>query len=178
MVNTPMDVIGVRGSVRAAGVDLCDADRLRLAVERTGPALARRVFTAEERSACADGADPTATAILFGIKESVIKLIGGLPAGTGFRDIRIGVGCDLNGPTGLNGPTALNGPNGPAGPAGLNGRMPVRLCGGLADLAGPDPVDIVAAGAPLGARRIALCWAIAAEPTIHEPAVQKKEAGC
>jgi hypothetical protein len=161
MVNTPIDVIRVRGSIRAAGVDLCDAERLRLAVERTGPALAGRVFTAEERSACADGADPTATAILFGIKESVIKLVGGLPPGTGFRDIQIGVGAGTGGSAG----------------EGLDGPLPVRLGGGLAGLAGPHPAGIVAAGAPLGAHPIALCWAVAVEPESHESTVHE-EAGC
>jgi phosphopantetheinyl transferase (holo-ACP synthase) len=148
-----MPVIGIDGphAIRAAGVDLCDVDRLRLAVDRTGPALARRVFTAEERGACADGSDPTAAAILFGIKESVIKLVGGLQPGTGFRDIRIGVGT---------------------GPDPSAGRMPVELAGGLAEVAGPLGVGIVAGGAPHDTNRIALCWAIATEPAID------REAGC
>jgi len=72
--------------VCAAGVDLCDVGKLGRAVARTGGGLARRVFDDRERGACAD---PTATAFLFGVKESVIKLLGGLPAGGAFRDIHV-----------------------------------------------------------------------------------------
>jgi len=122
--------------VCAAGVDLCDAPKLARAVARTGPGLVRRVFDEREQAACADGADPAATALLFGIKESVIKLVGGLPAGGAFHDIRIGV-------------------DEPA--------LPVTLTGGLAGWAAAHPAGIVAGGRPLPDPGVVLCWALATE---------------
>src|SRR2546423_8390633 len=96
--------------IRAAGVDLCDAGKLGRAVARTDGGLARRVFGDRERAACAGGADPTATALLFGVKESVIKLLGGLPAGPGVRDIQ---GQDSRGT--LTGGAPRRGPARPPG---------------------------------------------------------------
>jgi phosphopantetheinyl transferase (holo-ACP synthase) len=132
-------VIGVPPGRRAyaAGVDLCDAGRLGLAVARTGPALARRVFDDRERAACTGGADPAKTALLFGVKESVIKLVGGLPSGAALRDIRIGVDD--------------------------SGDLPVTLSGGLAGWAAAHPVEIVAGGLPLPDLGVVLCWALATE---------------
>jgi phosphopantetheinyl transferase (holo-ACP synthase) len=121
--------------VSAAGVDLCDAGKLGRAVARTGAGLAERVFDERERAACAGGADLAATALLFGVKESVIKLVGGLPSGAAFRDIRIGDSW----------------------------RLPVTLTGGLAGWAATHPVEIVAGGRPLPDLDVVLCWALATE---------------
>jgi hypothetical protein len=82
--------------VAAAGVDLCDARKLGRAVARTG-GLVTRVFDDGERAACAGGADPVTTALLFGVKESVVKLVGGLPAGAAYRDIHLGDRVSLTG---------------------------------------------------------------------------------
>ncbi|MEU4392668.1 4'-phosphopantetheinyl transferase superfamily protein [Kribbella sp. NPDC023855] len=81
------------GQLWGAGVDVIDHDRFALAFRRTGPALLRRVFDDSERSGTdwsRDGDELTRLGRLFGIKESVIKIAGGLPAGAGYRSIVVG----------------------------------------------------------------------------------------
>jgi phosphopantetheinyl transferase (holo-ACP synthase) len=81
------------GQLWGAGVDVIDHDRFALALRRTGPALVRRVFDDTERSGTdwsRDGDELTRLGRLFGIKESVIKIAGGLPAGAGYRSIVVG----------------------------------------------------------------------------------------
>jgi holo-[acyl-carrier protein] synthase len=87
------------GQLWGAGVDVIDHDRFALAIRRTGPALLRRVFDDSERSGTdepGEGNAPELTRLgrLFGIKESVIKVAGGLPTGAGYRDIVVGEAGD------------------------------------------------------------------------------------
>lgn len=106
-----MPVIPDGYDVCAAGLDVVDVDRLALAVRRSGPRLLDRLFDDRERAACADGQQAVVMAGLFGIKESVVKVLGGLPRGARYRDVSIDVDA--------------------AGPG--NGTMPVWLGGVLAD---------------------------------------------
>lgn len=76
--------------IASAGIDLVDTRRFALAVSRSGPGFVRRLFGPAERAALpsgstAGGAEHLAAA--FGLKESVVKLIGGLPPGASFSDI-------------------------------------------------------------------------------------------
>ena len=121
--------------VHSGGVDLVDVDRLGLAVIRSGPPLLRRLFDADERGACADGAQPAAAAGLFGIKESVVKVVGGLPRGASYRDVSIGVGTD-------------------------GAHLPVRLSGELARWADAHRVEVIAGSAPRP-NGVVVAWALA-----------------
>lgn len=109
-----------RVPVRAGGIDLVDVSRLRLAVARCGAPLLARIFDPDERRACADGAIAAVTAGVFGVKESVIKAMGGLPAGGRLADI----GVDVTLPDHLD---ARGGADLTEG-----GHRPVRLRGALA----------------------------------------------
>lgn len=75
----------------SGGVDLVDLERLSLAVRRGGEPFVSRVLTRDERDlvdvAEATDTDGTAFGALFAAKESVIKVVRGLPAGAGFHDI-------------------------------------------------------------------------------------------
>ncbi|QEV21766.1 4'-phosphopantetheinyl transferase superfamily protein [Streptomyces alboniger] len=87
----------VPAAVHSAGVDLVDLRRWDLAVTRTGGAVLRRAFSASERAAarCAADGELTPARILghaFGIKESVVKALGGLPPGSAYADIDVGTG--------------------------------------------------------------------------------------
>jgi phosphopantetheine--protein transferase-like protein len=125
--------------VLAAGVDLVDIDRLALAIERSGDRLVRRLFDADERDACAAGEDRQATAGLFGIKEAVVKVVGGLSDGARYADISIGA-------TG-------NGIDNPAWHS-------VELRGELARWAEAHHVEVIAGTAPLR-EGLRLSWALA-----------------
>jgi len=58
------------------GVDLCEVDRMRAALERT-PTLRARVFTDDERAYCDRRKDPTERyAARFAAKEAVMKAMG------------------------------------------------------------------------------------------------------
>jgi holo-[acyl-carrier protein] synthase len=58
------------------GVDLCEVDRMRLALDRT-PSLRARVFTDEEQAYCDQRKDPTERyAARFAAKEAVMKAMG------------------------------------------------------------------------------------------------------
>jgi holo-[acyl-carrier protein] synthase len=86
-------VIGNPGGagVRAAGVDLLDVRRWELASQRCGEWLERRVCSPAERAALPR--DPALRlhqfGLLFSIKESVLKAIGGIPRGARFPDITV-----------------------------------------------------------------------------------------
>ena len=71
------------------GVDLCDVDRMRAALERT-PTLRERVFTDQEQAYCDERRDPTERcAARFAAKEAVLKAMGlGLGA-CGWREIEV-----------------------------------------------------------------------------------------
>jgi phosphopantetheinyl transferase (holo-ACP synthase) len=106
-----------------------------LAIVRSGPRLLDRLFDADERDACADGADLTAAAALFGIKESVVKVAGGLPTGASYRDVHVQA-------------------------AGDGGYRPVRLTGELGRWADTHGVETIAGGGTL-TDDLALAWAFA-----------------
>jgi holo-[acyl-carrier protein] synthase len=58
------------------GVDLCEVDRMRTALERT-PTLRDRVFTEAEQAYCDRRNDPTQRyAVRFAAKEAVLKAMG------------------------------------------------------------------------------------------------------
>jgi phosphopantetheinyl transferase (holo-ACP synthase) len=86
-------VVGNPGgaAVRAAGVDLLDVRRWELAWQRWGEWLERRVCGSAERAALP--LDPALRlhqfGLLFSIKESVFKAIGGIPRGARFPDITV-----------------------------------------------------------------------------------------
>ncbi|MFB6723857.1 4'-phosphopantetheinyl transferase superfamily protein [Kribbella sp. NPDC056345] len=130
------------GRLRGAGVDLLDQQRFALAARRTGPAWLRRIFDTTEWDAeqLPGTAELTRLARLFGIKECVVKVVGGLPAGACYRDIIVGR-ADIDGvrPIGLRGELA-------------NDR--VVLTGG-----------VLPAGDALGPE-LALCWAVATEAEV------------
>jgi holo-[acyl-carrier protein] synthase len=73
--------------ITAAGLDLVDVTKLSSARTRWSGRLEARLFTARERATLAD--DDSLVNLAFGIKESVIKLLGGLPPGGGFHDIEL-----------------------------------------------------------------------------------------
>ena len=58
------------------GVDLCEVDRMRTALQRT-PTLRDRLFTEAEQAYCDRRADPTERyAARFAAKEAVLKAMG------------------------------------------------------------------------------------------------------
>jgi phosphopantetheinyl transferase (holo-ACP synthase) len=87
-----LEARGAGTSTRHAGIDLLDVPRLGLAVSRTGPPLERRICTETERSGLPD--DPQhrllALARIFSVKESALKVLGGMPRGAGFHDLCTG----------------------------------------------------------------------------------------
>jgi len=133
-----------------AGVDVIDHDRFALAVRRTGPALLRRVFDDSERAGTGesfDGNAPDLTRLgrLFGIKESVIKIAGGLPAGAGYRSIVVGE-ADVDGVRTIELRDEL---------ARWAGREQVKLIGGVLSAG-----RVLPAGGP-SVPHLDLCWAAA-----------------
>lgn len=72
--------------VHHGGVDLVDGARLHRALGRYGERLRHRLFGAGDEI---DPADADAVAGVFGIKESVVKAMGGLPRGGRLADIRV-----------------------------------------------------------------------------------------
>jgi hypothetical protein len=141
-------------AVHAAGVDLGDVNRLHAAIDRSGPALVRRLFDADERAAVRGGDDEAGTAALFGIKESVVKVVGGMPAGGRYRDIQI----DLSGLGGSGGLDATGQPV-PTGTS-IPAQTPVRLGGELARWADEHGVEVTAGGTPF-VDGLVLAWALA-----------------
>lgn len=82
--------------VHAAGIDLVDLCRWDLAVARTKGELLQRVFTPAERRTAEDRADADTPyerllGQAFGVKEGVIKAVGGLPMDTAFKEIEVQV---------------------------------------------------------------------------------------
>jgi phosphopantetheine--protein transferase-like protein len=126
-----------RVGIRSAGVDLADERRMRTAVARRGQDIIRRIFTESERaemSADAQARFAELTA-MFGVKESVVKLLGGLPHGSRYQDIVVS----------------------PLTPGRVSS---VRLRGVLAGWADEREVVLVAAAVPV-AEHLALAWAAA-----------------
>jgi len=77
--------------IRDVGTDLCDVERLALAVRRTGERFLARVFTeAERRAAAASGREDAELARRFAVKESAFKVLGrGWPHGVGFDEVEL-----------------------------------------------------------------------------------------
>jgi holo-[acyl-carrier protein] synthase len=71
------------------GVDLCDVDRMRTALDRT-PTLRARVFTDAERAYCDRRDDPTERyAARFAAKEAVMKAMGVGVGACKWREIEV-----------------------------------------------------------------------------------------
>ena len=149
-----MDIPHTAGRIPAhlhsAGVDLVDLGRWERAMRRCGDALARRYFTPQERRTAHERADDGGCSPdevlghLFGVKESVVKAMGGLPPGARLADICVGM------------------------PGGDGDREPwtVHLSGPLVRWAEAEwvgVVDVVGASARLG-DGMALAWAAARTP--------------
>ncbi|GAA0595554.1 hypothetical protein GCM10010394_26310 [Streptomyces crystallinus] len=133
--------------VHAAGIDLVDLCRWDLAVARTKGELLQRVFTLAERRAAEDGADADTPhqrllGKAFGVKEGVVKAVGGLPKGAAFKDIEVEVA--------------------PGEPA-----WPVRLHGELERWATERGVEMVGGAHDIG-DDMAAAWAAARTPVEPE----------
>jgi holo-[acyl-carrier protein] synthase len=75
--------------VVGVGVDLCDVDRLRQAMQRT-PSLKTRLFTAGEQAYCEQRRDPAERyAARFAAKEAVLKAMGVGLGACALRDIEV-----------------------------------------------------------------------------------------
>ena len=85
---TGSDLPGIAAGITTAGMDLTDRAKLLAARDRWKGALEARIFSPEERDRLPLHDDAVFCAA-FGIKESVIKILGGLPRGAGFSDIQL-----------------------------------------------------------------------------------------
>jgi phosphopantetheine--protein transferase-like protein len=123
--------------IHAAGVDVVDVARIRRAVLRSGELFVRRVFGERERAAVSREPDRRIVelAALFGVKESVVKAMGGMPLGGSYADICVDV------------------------PDSGSARA-VRLTGELAHWARQHQVELLAGSAPAG-DGVLLSWALA-----------------
>ncbi|MEU2717257.1 hypothetical protein [Streptomyces sp. NPDC007205] len=129
--------------IHSAGVDLLDGRRWERAVSRCGDALSLRYFTAHERRGAQAAASRGCCAIealgqMFGVKESVVKAVGGLPPGGRLADICVRLPDDDS----------------------LGARWPVTLHGALADWAQARQVEVEAGAVPLD-DGMTLAWATA-----------------
>jgi holo-[acyl-carrier protein] synthase len=71
------------------GVDLCEIDRMRAALDRT-PSLRPRLFTDEEQAYCDRRRDPTERyAARFAAKEAVLKAMGVGVGACKWREIEV-----------------------------------------------------------------------------------------
>jgi holo-[acyl-carrier protein] synthase len=123
--------------VHSAGVDLVDVARIRRAVIRSGEPFVRRVFGERERAAVSRDPDRRIAelAALFGVKESVVKAMGGMPLGGNYADICVEA-------------------------AAGGSAWTVRLSGELARWARRHQVQVLAGSAPAGEGML-LSWALA-----------------
>ncbi|MEI5098195.1 4'-phosphopantetheinyl transferase superfamily protein [Streptomyces sp. PmtG] len=124
-------------------MDLVDLHRWQLALTRSGESLARRYFTPRERHTARQLATPDRTFVeilghCFGVKESVVKAVGGLPATARLADIQVEIPVDGHHERPWN----------------------VRLSGPLSDWAETERLDVVGASTHLGSG-MALAWAAA-----------------
>lgn len=132
---------GERG-IHSAGVDLADVDRFQRAVDRSDGRLLRRVFDDSELDSAATAvADRGALFTgLFSMKESVVKVLGGLPPGGRYRDISLGdTTADAEPETSVH---------------------PVRMSGVLGQWADSRVVEVIA-GNFVFANGLVLSWALA-----------------
>ena len=133
--------------VRSGGVDLVDLARVELALRRCGKAFERRVADEQEHEAAMRASDRVAAfASLFSVKESVVKVAGGLPKGASYQDISVGTLA-----TGF--------------------AAPVQLRGVLAEWAEQRGVRVLAGAAPV-TRSAVLSWALAVDVTSDGEAVR------
>ena len=123
--------------IHSAGVDLVEVARIRRAILRSGEPFVRRVFGERERAAVSREPDQRIAelAALFGVKESVVKAMGGMPLGGNYADICVDV------------------------PDSGSARA-VRLTGELAHWARQHQVEVLAGSAPAGDGML-LSWALA-----------------
>jgi holo-[acyl-carrier protein] synthase len=71
------------------GVDLCEVDRMRTALQRT-PSLRQRLFTDAEQAYCDRRTDPTERyAARFAAKEAVLKAMGVGVGACKWREIEV-----------------------------------------------------------------------------------------
>ena len=71
------------------GVDLCEIDRMRAALDRT-PSLRPRLFTEDEQAYCDRRSDPTERyAVRFAAKEAVMKAMGVGVGACKWREIEV-----------------------------------------------------------------------------------------
>ena len=77
--------------VLGIGVDIVEVARVQKALEKHGDRIENRVFTAEERSDCADRVDRAlALAARFAAKEACLKALGtGWAGGLSFRQVEV-----------------------------------------------------------------------------------------
>ncbi|MFG2142995.1 4'-phosphopantetheinyl transferase superfamily protein [Streptomyces sp. NPDC048696] len=135
-------------AVHSAGIDLVDLCRWDLAVARTKGELLQRVFSEAERTAArhtaADGATSPERTLgrAFGVKEGVVKAVGGLPPGACLKDIQVEI-------------------------APGEQPWPVRLHGELGHWAARHDVEMVGGAHELG-DDMAAAWA-AAHPRTNRP---------
>ena len=75
----------------SVGLDILETERMRRALERHGERFAHRVFTATERSDCADRHDlAQAYAARFAAKEACLKALGtGWSRGLFLKDVEV-----------------------------------------------------------------------------------------
>lgn len=142
----PHSVGKIPAHIHSAGVDLVDLSRWERAVERCGDALAQRYFTARERRTAQEWAtdDRSYAEVLghlFGVKESVVKAVGGLPPTGRLADICVGNPYDNRDPD----------------------VWTVRLSGPLACWADAEQVEVVGSSVRI-AGGLALSWAAARTP--------------
>ena len=80
------------------GVDLCEVDRMRMALGAHADACGRRVFTDDEQAYCDRRKDPTERyAARFAAKEAVMKAMGvGVGACTGLAPQHVADGGFLH----------------------------------------------------------------------------------
>jgi phosphopantetheinyl transferase (holo-ACP synthase) len=131
----PVVVGALPAGVVSGGLDLADLDRLALALRRSGRGFRDRVLRPAE--ADLTGADPQLFATLFGVKESVVKAMRGLPPGGRLPDIELTVPPQSGGPP-----------------------VEVRLHGALSAWALRHDVTVLA-GVAAGTPGVALTWAAA-----------------
>ncbi len=83
------------GQIPRTGIDLCEIDRIRKAIERYGERFLKRIFTEGEIRYCSSRANPYPSyAARFAAKEAVMKLLGAGIGHVGFNNIEVVSGID------------------------------------------------------------------------------------
>jgi|SRR5882724_4951805 len=79
-------------AIVGTGVDICEVERVRAAIERFGQRFLKRVFTAAEREYCESKRNRIERyAARFAAKEAAMKAIGtGLRRGVTWQDFEVG----------------------------------------------------------------------------------------